>query len=99
MGVTGAGKSRVSIYLFVNRQHYLIVILLPKFIQAVVEAHHHYDEVSDGLTSATRQVQALRITFQDQTRPLVLVDTPGFDDPQMSDGTVLRMILEWLKAL
>ena len=42
-------------------------------------------------------VQAIRIQLFDAN--VVLVATPGFDDAQKSDVTVLEIIGEWLKKM
>ncbi|KAL4252926.1 G domain-containing protein, partial [Pleurotus pulmonarius] len=47
-----------------------------------------------NLESCTSKVQPIRITTG--THNVILVDTPGFDDTNMSDTRVLGMIADWL---
>ncbi|TFY58555.1 hypothetical protein EVG20_g8101 [Dentipellis fragilis] len=54
-------------------------------------------EVGRGLQSCTSQVQ-LAPPFYLQGRPVTLIDTPGFDDTNMSDTDVLRAIAVFLAA-
>ncbi|KAG9225277.1 hypothetical protein CCMSSC00406_0009955 [Pleurotus cornucopiae] len=52
--------------------------------------------VGHALNSSSKEVQAVEIDYQGQR--VVLVDTPGFDDTDMSDTEVLNIIANWLKT-
>ncbi|KAF8557842.1 hypothetical protein OG21DRAFT_1406255 [Imleria badia] len=54
-------------------------------------------EVVEDLRSQTRAVQSVRCLHPDGCRNIVLVDTPGFDDTNLSDVQILRIIAHWLK--
>ncbi len=47
------------------------------------------------MESFTSKVQPIKI--KTGTHQIVLVDTPGFDDTNMSDTRVLNMVAEWLR--
>ncbi|KAJ8517865.1 hypothetical protein ONZ45_g5019 [Pleurotus djamor] len=51
--------------------------------------------VGNGLKSQTSQVQPYKIKMGEQK--VILVDTPGFDDTNMTDTQVLGMIADWLQ--
>jgi GTPase Era involved in 16S rRNA processing len=55
--------------------------------------------VGHALQSFTSEVQAIRIrgSIENSDR-LVLVDTPGFDDTNLSDYEILTLIGEWLST-
>ena len=53
--------------------------------------------VNNDLNSQTRAVQSIRCLHPDGRRNIVLVDTPGFDDTDLSDAQILRIIAHWLK--
>jgi hypothetical protein len=62
---------------------------------------------SDGFKSCTEQLAHYIMPLQKEwadhyniadTRRLVLVDTPGFDDTNVSDSEILRRIAVWLAA-
>ena len=50
-----------------------------------------------GLESCTAEVQ-LATKFTLDGRPVVLIDTPGFDDTTKSDTEILKMIAFFLAA-
>ncbi|KDQ22972.1 hypothetical protein PLEOSDRAFT_1014870, partial [Pleurotus ostreatus PC15] len=52
--------------------------------------------VGHALNSCSKEVQAFEIDYQGQR--VVLADTPGFDDTNMSDTEVLNIIANWLKT-
>jgi len=54
-------------------------------------------DVSSGLQSCTNTVQVVE-PFELDGRPVVLIDTPGFDDTTQSDTDILRMIAAFLEA-
>jgi len=51
------------------------------------------------MKSHTADIQSIRVTHPASNCPVVLVDTPGFDDTYKSDMEILRKIAEWLKKL
>ncbi|KIM82904.1 hypothetical protein PILCRDRAFT_820198 [Piloderma croceum F 1598] len=52
--------------------------------------------IGHGLESFTSEIRAVRVNHPIDGRPVVLVDTPGFDDTYKSDLEILAMIAEWL---
>ncbi|KAF9467103.1 hypothetical protein BDZ94DRAFT_1280464 [Collybia nuda] len=52
----------------------------------------------DSLHSETSQIRAIRVLHPRTKLPIVLVDTPGFNDTNMSDTQVLSMIAKWLET-
>jgi hypothetical protein len=54
-------------------------------------------KVGHGLESCTHQIQIIRCFDAQQNRRIVFVDTPGFDDTNISDLDILRMVADWLK--
>jgi hypothetical protein len=52
--------------------------------------------VGHKLRSCTTDIRTVRITHPDDGRPLLLVDTPGFDDTVKSDVEILIMIADYL---
>lgn len=52
-------------------------------------------EIDDGLESCTTEVQASSFTLHGKT--ITLIDTPGFDDTNMSETEVLRKIASHLE--
>jgi len=54
-------------------------------------------EVGHGLESCTHQIQVVRCFDREQNRQIVFVDTPGFDDTNISDFDILQVIADWLK--
>jgi hypothetical protein len=51
--------------------------------------------VGHDLVSCTSQIQTIRCIHPDG-RPVVLVDTPGFDDTKMSNMDILTLVADWL---
>ncbi|KAJ8469412.1 hypothetical protein ONZ45_g16901 [Pleurotus djamor] len=51
--------------------------------------------VGNGLSSQTSHVQPYKVKIGDQK--VILVDTPGFDNTNISDTQVLGMIADWLQ--
>lgn len=49
------------------------------------------------LLSCTREVTAIRCRHPDNTRDVVFVDTPGFDDTLIDDTKILQAIAVWLE--
>jgi len=52
---------------------------------------HH---IANSLGKGTRDIASLQMEIDG--RPVTLIDTPGFDDTNLSDGEVLKIIAEWL---
>jgi hypothetical protein len=52
--------------------------------------------VGHGWQSCTTNIRAVRVTHPTDGRPVVFVDTPGFDNTFKSDAEILTMIAEWL---
>ncbi|KDR82148.1 hypothetical protein GALMADRAFT_41904, partial [Galerina marginata CBS 339.88] len=70
------------------------------FINAILgEQAKQRMKVGHGLTSCTKGIQAAHIDLsgRDAGNPLVIVDTPGFDDANGNDSEILRRIAVWLK--
>ncbi|KAI1121080.1 P-loop containing nucleoside triphosphate hydrolase protein [Nemania abortiva] len=53
-------------------------------------------EVGDSLSSCTKEVQ--ESIFRDRDDLIAIIDTPGFNDTNMSDTKVLRLIAAYLQA-
>jgi hypothetical protein len=53
--------------------------------------------VGHALHSCTKDVRSVRVPHPVDGGPVVFVDTPGFDDTNMSDTEVLGMIAHWLE--
>ncbi|KAF9489926.1 hypothetical protein BDN71DRAFT_1455368 [Pleurotus eryngii] len=56
---------------------------------AVVVGHH--------LESCTSEVQPIKVKRREDENPVILVDTPGFDDTKLPDTEILRRIAVWLQ--
>lgn len=65
-------------------------------LQFISKATGRENGIGHGLESQTNSVTAIRVTFTDGVK-VVLVDTPGFDDTCLSDLDVLKLISDWLK--
>ncbi|KAF9043968.1 hypothetical protein BJ165DRAFT_1348021, partial [Panaeolus papilionaceus] len=52
--------------------------------------------VDHGLISCTSAIRILRHPSSPPGPNLVLIDTPGFNNPSLSEFTILEMITEWL---
>ena len=53
--------------------------------------------VGHELDSRTENIIVVRVQYPGSDVDVVLVDTPGFNNTDMSDVCVLEMIAEWLK--
>ena len=93
MGPTGAGKSTVSFLCFNSSQCYSLIYL--QFINKAAGLEE--TEVGHGLESCTYQIQVVRCLDKQQNRRIVFVDTPGFDDTNISDFDILQVVADWLK--
>ncbi|KAF9038072.1 P-loop containing nucleoside triphosphate hydrolase protein [Panaeolus papilionaceus] len=66
------------------------------FIKAI--AGDKVQGVGHNLDAGTNTVNCFKIPIPQTESHLILVDTPGFDDPNRTDGDILTVIAEWLKA-
>ena len=94
MGPTGAGKSTVS-FLGFNSSQCRSLIPPPQFINKA--AGLETAEVGHCLESCTHQIQVVRCFDKNQNRRIVFVDTPGFDDTNISDFDIIQLVADWLK--
>ncbi|PPQ80653.1 hypothetical protein CVT24_011717 [Panaeolus cyanescens] len=54
-------------------------------------------KVGHGLVSCTYQIDVIRYVSKDGA-PVVLIDTPGFNDTNVTDFAILVLITDWLTA-
>ncbi|KAF9038067.1 P-loop containing nucleoside triphosphate hydrolase protein [Panaeolus papilionaceus] len=54
-------------------------------------------EAGHNLDAGTDTVNCVKIPIPNTKSGLVLVDTPGFDDPKRDNGEILKVIAKWLK--
>ncbi|KAF9040936.1 hypothetical protein BJ165DRAFT_1493399 [Panaeolus papilionaceus] len=83
MGPTGSGKS--------------------SFIESLAP-DQHLDISKDSLESVTQEVNCYQVVNlglkpEYSDRLFVLMDTPGFLDPRLSEGRIMRMITESFNAI
>ena len=90
MGATGSGKSSVRI-----RNARSVHILICRLIQFIGVASGSQLPVGMGLESCTAEVQ-LSNEFIVDGRRVILIDTPGFDDTNISDAETLNRIAVFL---
>lgn len=92
MGATGTGKSSVSASVICRaecgQQHQQFINL----------ASGSQLPVGSGLRSCTASVARSK-TFELWGRPITLLDTPGFDDTNVSDTDILKMIALYLASM
>jgi predicted GTPase len=91
MGPTGAGKSNVSTGL---PERFQVPLSTTQFIDVATKQDGH--TVGHKLESETSDIRAVRVAHPITGSPVVLVDTPGFDDSSKSDEEILTMIANWL---
>ncbi|CAM1504617.1 Fc.00g022080.m01.CDS01 [Cosmosporella sp. VM-42] len=60
-----------------------------------VAVQDYQQAIGHGLSSRTQEV--IEVDCYIDGHKVVLVDTPGFDDTNLGDGTILNRIAEWLK--
>lgn len=53
--------------------------------------------VGHNLESCTSEVQPIKVNRREGENPVILVDTPGFDDTKLPDTEILRRIAVWLQ--
>ncbi|PPQ66136.1 hypothetical protein CVT24_000223 [Panaeolus cyanescens] len=68
------------------------------FIQAAVGTNDVGLDVGHSLSAGTTGVRCVKIPIPNTHSNLVLVDTPGFDDPDKSDAEILEIIAKWLES-
>ena len=90
MGATGSGKSSVSIV-----RPVIITSNSPGWLQFVNLASGSKMEIGNDLESCTAEVIPTD-EFVVDDKPVILIDTPGFDDTATSDADILRMIATYL---
>ena len=90
MGPTGAGKSTVRVFSSSNIWDFD----RPQFIE--MATGQDGQTVGHGLQSRTAVIRTVRVIHPKTGRPIVFVDTPGFDDTYKSDTEILSMIADWL---
>ncbi|KAF7983557.1 hypothetical protein HWV62_21140 [Athelia sp. TMB] len=97
MGPTGAGKSSVCKF---NIKHIIShADSIEKFVSMAMGSEASEGEtVGHGLESYTQDVRVVRCRHPDDPRSYVFVDTPGFDDTNLSDADILLRIATWLTA-
>ena len=93
MGPSGAGKSTVS-FLGFNSYQCRSLIPPPQFINKAAGLEE--TDVGHGLGSCTHQIQVVRC-LDKQNRQIIFVDTPGFDDTNISDFDILQVVADRLK--
>jgi hypothetical protein len=91
LGPFGSGKSSVGALLSL----YFSVSGLPaQFIEYAIRRPGQI--VGHGLQSSMTDIQTFRTTHPIDGRPVVFVDTPGFDDKCRSVTEIWSMIAHWL---
>ncbi|PPQ69143.1 hypothetical protein CVT24_000009 [Panaeolus cyanescens] len=68
------------------------------FIQAAAGTNDVGLDVGHSLSAGTTGVRCVKIPIPGTHSNLVLVDTPGFDDPDKSDAEILEIIAKWLES-
>lgn len=100
MGPTGAGKSAVCYHhslgdLFTD----LIILFWFQFIESLA-AHQGLKISGNSIDGVTQNVVCYKvINLQDSDYPVVLMDTPGLLDPQISERKIMTMISNALDDL
>ena len=102
MGATGTGKSTVCTFLLdcalcTNRAHPITTPGPPWFEQFINLASGSEFVVSDSQQSCTAKVEATEAFDVGQHR-VILIDTPGFNDTNLTDKQVLQLIVTYLEA-
>ena len=93
MGATGSGKTSVSS---------VCPAVMTKSssgrVQFINLASGSSLRIGMGLESCTAEVK-LADVFTLDGRPVILIDTPGFDDTSKSDTAILKMIAAFLATM
>jgi len=78
----------------IGSRSFLLIAL--KLINKILGPGRQQTMVGSSLDSVTREVQAFEC-FNSEGRRIILVDSPGFNDTNVSDLDVLQSIADWLK--
>jgi hypothetical protein len=70
------------------------ILTTMQFVNVATQQDGH--TIGHGLRSHTSDIRAVRVNHPATNSPVVLIDTPGFDDTFKSDTEILTMIAEWL---
>ncbi|KAF9038111.1 hypothetical protein BJ165DRAFT_422291 [Panaeolus papilionaceus] len=68
------------------------------FIQSVAGTTNIGLDVGHSLSAGTTGVSCVKVAIPGTHSTLVLVDTPGFDDPDKTDAQILEIIANWLES-
>lgn len=93
MGVTGSGKSNVSCCYTLMERH---DELTGGYQFAKLASNDQKIIVGGKLSSCTKTVLPSDM-FEVEGHMVQLVDTPGFNDDELSDAQVLELIADWMK--
>jgi len=94
------GESSANVSQIIIPEDRIIVVMGPtgagksNFIDVATQQDGH--TVGHKLESETSDIRAVRVDHPITGSPVVLVDTPGFDDSSKSDVEILTMIAGWL---
>ena len=71
-----------------------------QFIESLAP-DQHLDISKDSLESVTQEVNCYQVInlSSKYSAQIVLMDTPGFLDPRLSEGRIMRMVTESLNAI
>ncbi|PPR05331.1 hypothetical protein CVT24_008050 [Panaeolus cyanescens] len=69
------------------------------FISAIAgkEAEWLHTDIGHSLSAGTSTVNCVKIPIPETKSSIVLVDTPGFDDPERTNAEILEIIAAWLE--
>jgi predicted GTPase len=96
MGLTGAGKSSVSAP---SAMWSHAANSMKKFIETAINSRAEV-RVGHDLQSCTHDITLYRLRdITGSGRNIVFIDTPGFDDTNLPDTTILKNIARRLKSM
>lgn len=58
----------------------------------------NYNQVNDKQLAQQPNIQTVRAKHPDNNYRVIFVDTPGLDNPHMSDDDILGQITDWLNS-
>ena len=95
MGLTGSGKSSVSLLIYpfmrISLGHLVTTVLIPRqFINLATQSTNKL-QVRHSIQSCTGAVERAD-PFDLDGRQIILFDTPGFDDTNKTETEILRII-------
>ncbi|KAF7980092.1 hypothetical protein HWV62_39902 [Athelia sp. TMB] len=93
MGPTGAGKSTVGSFFWPS----LSRVDNSQFIDYATKQNG--SSVGHTLSSETSKINIVRCMHPNDNRPVIFVDTPGFDDTNRSDVEILSQIASWFAGV